>query len=155
MGKPRRAAHSFEGEIAGEITTAAGIATHRLSPAWEAVKKKGDEAIEKWIDNQLTGTSVTVVLIGAETSERKYVGYEIKQSHNKGNGMLGIAIHNMRDVNSRTDTRGKNSFANWHVEPNGRKFLLSDISPVYDWVNDNGRGNIGEWIEAAANKAGK
>jgi len=27
----RRAAHSFEGEIAGEITTAAGIATRRLS----------------------------------------------------------------------------------------------------------------------------
>ena len=29
VGKPRRAAYSFEGEIAGEITTAAGIATRR------------------------------------------------------------------------------------------------------------------------------
>src|SRR5262245_56921525 len=110
--------------------------------AWEAVKKKGDEAIEKWIDDQLKGTSVTVVLIGAETSGSKYVGYEIKQSHNKGNGMLGITIHNMRDVNSRTDTAGKNPFANWQVERNGRKVLLSDIYPVYDWVNDNGRINI-------------
>jgi hypothetical protein len=36
-----------------------------------------------------------------------------------------------------------------------RSVLLSDIYPVYDWVNDNGRGNIGEWIEAAAKKAGK
>jgi hypothetical protein len=92
--------------------------------AWESVKKKGDEAIEKWIDDQLKGTSVTVVLIGTETSERKYVGYEIKQSHNKGNGMLGITIHNMKDVNSRTDTAGKNPFANWHVERNGGKVPL-------------------------------
>lgn len=45
--------------------------------SWEEVKKKGEDAILRWIDNQLNGTSVTVVLIGAETSERKYVGYEI------------------------------------------------------------------------------
>src|SRR6266478_3571158 len=122
--------------------------------AWEEVKKKGKDAIERWIDKQLDGTSVTVVLIGAETSEREYVGYEIKQSHGKGNGMLGIYIHNMKDVNSRTDTNGKNPFANWHIEKDGRKILLSDIYPAYDWVNDDGRTNMGNWIEAAAKKAG-
>ncbi len=58
--------------------------------AWEEVQRKGPGAVEKWIDDQLTGTSVTVVLIGAETSTRPYVGYEIKQSYTKGNGMLGI-----------------------------------------------------------------
>jgi len=42
--------------------------------SWEEVKKKGDEAIKRWIDAQLQGTCVTAVLIGAETSERKYVG---------------------------------------------------------------------------------
>src|ERR1700704_1036722 len=63
--------------------------------AWEEVKKKTDGDIEKWINMQLTGTSVTVVLIGAETSTRKYVGYEIVQSHRRGNGMLGVYIHNI------------------------------------------------------------
>src|SRR5438034_10811884 len=62
--------------------------------AWEEVKKKGDAAIEKWIDDQLHGTSITVVLIGAETSERKYVGTEIVKSRSRGNGILGINIHN-------------------------------------------------------------
>jgi hypothetical protein len=123
--------------------------------AWEEVKRKGKDAIEKWIDNQLNGTSVTVVLIGAETFEREYVGYEIKQSHIRGNGMLGIHIHNMKDVNSRTDTKGKNPFANWHIERDGRKILLSDIYPTYDWLNDDGRANMGIWIEAAAKKAGR
>src|SRR5437667_9281658 len=81
--------------------------------AWESVKKKGNAAVEGWIDDQLKGTSVTVVLIGAETSGREYVGYEIKKSHEKGNGVLGICIHNMKDVNSRTDAKGANPLANW------------------------------------------
>ena len=37
---------------------------------WEEVKLKTPEVIRKWIDKQLEGTSVTVVLIGAETSTR-------------------------------------------------------------------------------------
>ena len=125
------------------------------SAAWEEIKKKDTAAIEKWIDDQMKGTSVTVVLIGAQTSDRQHVGYEIKQSHNKGNGLLGIYIHNMKDVNSKTDTKGNNPLANWHVEQGGRKVLLSEIYPCYDWVSDDGRKNMGDWIEAAAKKAGR
>jgi hypothetical protein len=65
--------------------------------AWEEVKKKGEEAIERWIDKQLEGTSVTVVLIGAETSERRYVQYEMNQSWNKGNRLIGIYVHNLKE----------------------------------------------------------
>jgi antiphage defense system Thoeris ThsB-like protein len=123
--------------------------------AWEEVKKKGTTAIEKWIDEQLTGTSATVVLIGAETAERPYVGYEIKQSSAKGNGLLGIYVHNMKDVNSKTDSKGKNPFSNWQVTRDGKQILLSDLYPTYDWVNDDGRNKLGDWIEAAAKKAGR
>jgi hypothetical protein len=123
--------------------------------AWESVKKKGEDAIHAWIDDQLKGTSVTVALIGAQTSERKYVGYEITQSHKKSNGLLGIYIHNMKDSNSHTDTKGADPFANWSVQQNGQKVLLSSIYPTYDWVNDRGRENVAAWIEAAAKKAGK
>ncbi len=125
------------------------------SADWEEVKKKGNDAVEKWIDDQLKGTSVTVVLIGAETSNRPYVGYEIKQSHNRGNGLIGIYIHNMKDVNSKTDTKGMNPLSNWSVERNGKKILLSDIYPTYDWINDDGRNKMGDWIETAAKKAGR
>ena len=34
--------------------------------SWESVKKQGDQAIKAWINRQMKGTSVTVVLIGAE-----------------------------------------------------------------------------------------
>lgn len=126
------------------------------SAAWEEVKKKGEDAIHRWIDAQLDGTSVTVVLIGAETAGRPYVGYEIKQSHKKGNGLLGIYIHNIKDANGKTDTKGANPFDSWHVtDAQGNKTYFSQMYATYDWVNNDGRTNIGAWIEAAAKKAGR
>ena len=99
--------------------------------SWEEVKKKGEEAIKRWIDNQLNGTSVTVVLIGAETSESKWVGYEIQKSYQMRNGMVGIYIHNMKDQYERTDYKGKNPFDNWSITRNGQKntsfVSLSDL----------------------------
>src|SRR5437762_2848346 len=59
---------------------------------WQAVRTQGDTAIKRWIDNQLNGTSVTAVLIGAQTAEREYVQYEIIQSHSRGNGLLAIHV---------------------------------------------------------------
>lgn len=49
--------------------------------SWESVKRQGDDAIKRWIDNQLQNTSVTVVLIGAETAQRPWVNYEIIEKH--------------------------------------------------------------------------
>lgn len=65
--------------------------------SWEEIKKKGDEAVKRWIRDQLNGTSVTVVLIGTETSERRYVQYEIEQSWERNNGLIGVYIHNIKD----------------------------------------------------------
>ena len=59
------------------------------SAEFEKIEKQGKRAIENWIDEQLKGTSVTVVLIGSETSNREYVKYEIKRSYQKRNGFLG------------------------------------------------------------------
>src|SRR3989337_845699 len=71
---------------------------------FEKVERQGKEAIQRWIDKQLEGTSVTVVLIGAETNERKYVDYEIEQSRKRDNGLLAIYIHKLKDKSSNTDT---------------------------------------------------
>ena len=43
-------------------------------------------------DNYITGTSCTIVLIGAKTHERKYVDWEIKASLDKEHGLLGIVL---------------------------------------------------------------
>lgn len=125
------------------------------SVEWEEVKKKQDSEIEKWIDNQLVGTSVTVVLIGSTTAGRKWINYEITSSHKKGNGLLGIYVHNQKNSKGLTSTKGKNPFEDWSITRNGQKVLLSSIYPTYDWVNNDGYTNMGTWIEEAAKKAGK
>ena len=117
------------------------------SASWEEVKRKGDEAIKNWIDTQLEGTSVTIVLIGAKTSESKWIKYEIEKSANMGNKLLGIYIHNIRDQNQRTDMQGTNPFALFtFTKDNGGKIRLDSIIPTYDWVSQNGRNNIARWI---------
>lgn len=123
--------------------------------AWEKIRKSGEEAVERWINDQLRGTSVTVVLIGAETSQRKFVNYEIKRSHEEGKGLLGIYIHNIKDQGGKTDFRGANPFDGWSITRNGQKVRFSQIYKTYDWVADDGRNNIGAWIEVAATAAGK
>src|SRR3546814_7815190 len=47
----------------------------------EAKRRAG--GIEKWIEEQLKGTSVTVVLFGAETYDREWVRHEIKRSYDR------------------------------------------------------------------------
>ena len=122
---------------------------------WEGVKRAGEKAVHDWIDRQLGGTSVTVVLIGAETADRDYVTYEIQASYRRGNGMLGITLHNMKDQYQRTDVPGRNPFQALYVTNNGVKQYLSSMYRTYDWVGDNGYANLAGWIEQAARAAGR
>jgi hypothetical protein len=122
---------------------------------WEAVEKKGEAAVKKWIEAQLSGTSVTVVLIGAETSTRPWVIYEVKESYDRGNGMLGIYLHNIKDFSGNTDSPGQNTFGEIGKDSFGNSIYFWSLYPTYDWVNDNGYNNLGKWVEEAANKAGR
>jgi hypothetical protein len=106
---------------------------------FEKIKKQGDQAIKNWIDAQLKGTTVTAVLVGAETCSSRWVKYEIEQSIKRGNGLLGIDISKIKDFNGKTSERcGK--------IPVGYDFYL--------WNNDDGYNKLGDWVEKAAKAAG-
>lgn len=122
---------------------------------FEKVEKEGDEAIKRWINKQLEGTSVTVVLIGSDTSNRPYVKYELEKSYEKGNGMLGIYIHQLKDMDGKTSVKGSNQFGDIGKDANGKSIYFSVDYPCYDWIDDNGYDNLGHWIETAAKKAGR
>lgn len=114
-----------------EGVSAAGFHDQSL---WEETKKRGDAAVRNLIDTGLDGTSVTVVLIGAETANRKFVSYEIEKSVALGNGLLGVRINNIKDQNGRTDSLGAVPAA-----------LTKAGAPVYSWEY----GKLGEWVEKA------
>lgn len=112
---------------------------------WESVQRQGDEAIKRWIDRNIENTSVTAVLIGTETCNRKWVRYEVERSIAKGNGIIGIDIHKIKDQNGQTCQQGEKDFGKVDGEHS-----FSDLFPTYDWVEDDGYDNLGDWVEASA-----
>lgn len=123
--------------------------------SWEEVKKKGDAGIKAWIRDQLVGTSVTAVLIGAETHSRSYVQYELEQSWARGNGILGIYIHKLKNALGDTDIQGNNNFGPVFTSIYDNKKYFFERFHTYDWVSDDGYHNFGSWVEVAARQAGK
>lgn len=121
---------------------------------WEELKKKGEQSIKNWIDNQLKNRSCTVVLIGHETSERKWIKYEIEKSWNEGKGVLGIYIHNLKDSKGQQSQIGNNPFESFTMKKDNSKLSsivktynppYSDSKKVYEYISNN----ITEWIEDA------
>lgn len=132
-----------------------GEATPFYDKAEFETAKKRAGGIEKWIEEQLKGTSVTVVLFGAETYEREWVRYEIKRSYELGKGILAIDIHSVRHPQTGADQAGVNPLSYWQVQAGGQKVPMSTLYGQYDWVRDDGYKNMPTWIEAAAKAAGK
>ena len=123
--------------------------------SWETIERQGEDAIKRWIHNQLEETSVTVVLIGKETSSRKWVRYEILKSHERGNGLLGVYIHNQKDKDGNVDQQGDNQFGEIDKDDKGNSVYFWQLYPTYDYVNNYGYHNLPDWIEKAAQKAGR
>ena len=119
----------------------------------EAKRRAG--GIEKWIEEQLKGTSVTVVLYGAETYGREWVRYEMRRSYELSKGMLAIDIHRVKDPQWGTDSPGRNPLECWSAPINGRQVAFSELYRSYDWVLDGGYANLPSWIETAALAAGR
>lgn len=107
---------------------------------FEEVKKQGDQAIKNWIDRQLNGTSVTVVLVGEKTCASRWVKYEIEKSIEIGNGLLGIDISKIKDLQGNTSKRCGQI-------PKGYDFYL--------WFKEDGYKKMGDWIEKAAKDASR
>jgi hypothetical protein len=110
------------------------------SADFEDLKRQGDTAVKNWIDKQLNGTSVTVVLVGEKTCDSRWVKYEIEKSIEIGNGLLGIDVSKIKDLQGNTSERcGK--------IPKGYDFYL--------WNKYDGYHKMGDWIEKAAKAAGR
>ena len=77
----------------------------------EKAKTEGDAAVKRLINKGMNGASVTCVLIGAETLNRRWVQYEIFNSIEEGMGVFGVRIHGLKNKEGKTDSFGVNPFA--------------------------------------------
>jgi hypothetical protein len=117
---------------------------------WEEIKKKGDDAIIKWINDNMAYRSCVVVLIGEETSKRPWVKYEIKKAWDDGRGLLGIYIHNLKDPKKGKCNKGENPFLQFTFkDSNGNvktiPYKNPDASDAYNDIS----AHLEDWIEEA------
>ena len=108
---------------------------------WEEAKKKSDAAIKTLIDEGLKNTSVTVVFVGSQTASRDYINYEIDQSIARGNGIVAVQVHHLKNKDGQTDTAGAIPAK-----------IGSGGYNAYKYVDHQ---RLGEWVEEAAKAAGK
>lgn len=121
---------------------------------WETITKGGDKAIEKWIADQMDGRRCVVVLIGSGTANRKWINHEIVKAWNDGKGILGVHVHNLKNSDGKTSTKGANPFDHVTLKSNGAK--LSTVVKTYDPPGSSSidvyahiKSNLESWIEAA------
>ncbi len=159
---------------------------------FEASKKESDESLKNFLRDGMVNTSVTCVLTGTDTWTRRWVKYEIARSIVKGNGLLTVYIHGVKNKDGEVAVKGANPLAQmgvykaengniylaewkggkwikyedyglaipadkiWFTEPTSISVSqLSSYFRSYDFTAENGRDNIGSWIELAAQDAGR
>ena len=107
---------------------------------FEELIKQGEAVVKAWIDEQLEETSVTVVLVGKDTCNSEWVKYAVEKSMQNNKGLLGIDVSKIKDLQGKKSERcGK----------------IPEGYPFYLWNKDDGKENIGRWIETAAKVAGR
>ncbi|MFA0889107.1 MAG: TIR domain-containing protein [Synergistales bacterium] len=161
------------------------------SSVFEASKKESDDSLKAFLREGLKNTSVTCVLAGTQTWERRWVRYEIARSVVKGNGLLTVFIHGVKNKEEKAANKGPDPLAQmgvyrtnsgiflaewkggkwikyddyklsipenllWFTPPmNNHVVQFSAHCKSYDFLDDEGRKNIGNWIESAAKKMGR
>ncbi len=133
--------------------TISGVIDHA---DFEKIKRQGDKSVHKWIDDQLQGTSVTVVLIGSETLTRPFVQYEICKSIERGNAIIGVFINGITDMQSGLKSSRCNSHTIiGHYQNNLPAYFDNVCDGIYDYILDDGYSNLRSWVEKAAKAKGK
>ena len=93
-------------------------------------------------EEHITGSSVTIVLCGAETGKRRWVDWEIYMTLNKEHALLGICLPtNPKDINGKVTVpdrlyanivSGYAHFIHWTDDPNVLRAAI-------DQARENGR----------------
>ena len=95
---------------------------------WEDAKKTSDLALKRLINSELKNTSVTCVLVGTNTFERRWVDYEIMRSLYKGNDILAIHINGIEGKDEKTKKKGNNPlyYLGYSFDSTKKKLSLHD-----------------------------
>jgi hypothetical protein len=121
---------------------------------WEQLKRKGDSAVQKWIDDNMAYRRCVIVLVGAQTADRQWVRYEIKKGYDSKKGLFGIYVHNMNCPRNGRCAKGPNPFDRFTINNGNAK--LSTVIPCYDPGTDAYKtinASMESWVNTAVTAA--
>ena len=118
---------------------------------WESIASgpNQDEKIRRWIADQMRGRTCTIVLVGAETANRKWINYEIVKSWDEGLGVVGIRIHGLKNRVDEVAPPGANPFD--YVTHGSTNKPLSSIVKCYSPAGLTSQDRYGWIAEHLAN----
>lgn len=123
---------------------------------WEEVTKGGDDAIKKWIAEQMKGKTCAIVLVGEKTANRKWINHEIIKAWDDGLGVVGIRIHGLKNSDGEIASSGDNPFDSIGYGNTEKKLssIIKCYNPTgtnskdrYDWIAKNLEEKVEEAIE--------
>ena len=127
------------------------------SQEWEEVKRKGKDAIEQWIADNMAYKAAVVVLVGAETACRPWVLYEIRKAWDDKKPLVGVRIHGLADTGGNTDSPGANPFDSVTLTDGSK---LSSYVSVHNPAGANSKAvydtiktNLKSWADNATKRA--
>ena len=94
------------------------------------------------------------MLIGNQTAGRKWVEYEFKKAWADKKGVVGVYIHNLKDLSGHQDSKGKNPFAGFTLCDGKKAFdkvvkaydpPYSTSTSVYNYIKEN----MESWVDEA------
>ena len=129
--------------------------TEPVSPNdWEQIRRQGDAAVKRWIDNNMAYKRCAVVLIGTETYRRPYVLYEIEKAWKEKRGLLGIYINRLKCPKNGVCAKGLNPFSYVH---SGSVIPISVYLTVHEpnfWdAYGDIKSNMASWVNRAIEEA--
>ena len=148
--------YAHDSQRVSQVRQMGAVQGQRLLTAnsWEQVRRGGTFAIRHWIGTQMRGKSCVVVLIGAHTSQRKWVNYEIRRGWKEGRGVVGVHIHGLRNLDGKRSAKESNPFYGLKVKSVNRR--LSSIAKAYNppfstskLIYGHIAANLGDWVEEA------
>jgi hypothetical protein len=125
-----------------------------LSPQkWEEVKRRGEQAIKDWIAEQMKYKSAVVVLVGAQTAQRRWVKHEIAYAWDNRKPLVGVRINGLADRDGRTDTQGANPFKMVNLKGGGTVgdyvTLHTPSGSTSQQVYASISNNLSSWVDNA------
>lgn len=108
-------------------------------PTWDESSLSGQAAIKRLINGGLENTSITCVLIGTHTWHRRWVRYELIESIQRGNRVVGVHVNGIPDRTNRTKPPGRNplehlalSFPNDGASVQVMQYMQGSWAPALD-----------------------